>query len=94
MKEQMKARSGQINTITNQLDNMGGPKVHCQQPTPHFMDRDDVFIVSGTQSQRRMAWIKAEIPRQANLIVIRNPQLHPPNPYYMEEEGEYIDEEL
>ena len=42
----------------------------------------------------RKAWIETNIPQKANLTVIRDPQLHPPNPYYVEEEGEFIDEKL
>jgi hypothetical protein len=68
---------------------MGGPNVRRRQPTPCFMDRDDMVSLSRARSQRRKAWIEAEIPRLANLTVICDPQPYLPNPYYVEDEGDF-----
>ena len=51
MEEQMVALSGQIENLTNQLDNMGGSNSRCHQPTPHFVDEDDIVIFSRARSE-------------------------------------------
>jgi hypothetical protein len=61
--EQMEALSGQIETLNNQLDNMGGPNGCRRQPTPHFVDEDGMVIFSRVRSQRRKAWIEAGSPQ-------------------------------
>jgi hypothetical protein len=53
-----------------------------------------MIILSRERPQRRKTWIEAEILRQANLTIIRNPQFYLPNSYDVEEECESVEEEI
>jgi hypothetical protein len=42
----------------------------------------------------RKTWGRMKSPRQANWTPTCQPQIHKPNPYYVEEEEEFVDEEF
>jgi hypothetical protein len=87
----------QIRALSGQLDAMDVPNGHCRQPTPHFVDEDDVVTFSEARSQWRKVHFdtrSTRIPHWATLTVICESQLHLPNPSYVEEEDEFVDEEF
>ena len=47
-----------------------------------------MVILSRVRSKQLKAWVEAEVLQQVNLVIIRDPQSHLPNPYDVEEEGE------
>ena len=84
----------QIKALSDQFATIEVANGHRRQPTPHFVDEDDVITFSGAQSQQRNIWFNTRSSRQANLTVIRDPQIHLPNPTYVEKEDEFVDEEF
>jgi hypothetical protein len=48
----------------------------------------------GVQSQWKKTWFDTQSLLHANLTVIHDPQIHLPNPSYVEEEDECVDEEF
>jgi hypothetical protein len=98
MEEQFVARSRrlteQIRALSVQLAAMDVANGCRCQPTPRFVDEDDVVTFSEVRSQRRKVQFDAWSPRRTTLTVIREPQIHLPNPSYVEEEDEFVDEEF
>jgi hypothetical protein len=64
------------------------------QPTPRFVDEDDVVTFSEARSQQRKVQFDTWSPRWATLTVTREHQIHLPYPSYVEEEDEFVDEEF
>jgi uncharacterized protein RhaS with RHS repeats len=84
----------QIRALSDRLATMDIANSRCFQPTPPFVDEDDVVIFSEARSQRRKEWVDARSAWWATLTVTREPQIHQPNPHYVEEEDEFVDEEF
>ena len=84
----------QIKALSDHIVAIEVANNRCHQPTPRFMDEDDMVTFSGARSQWRKLWFDKRSPWQANLIVIRDPQIHLPNPSYVEEEDDFVKEEF
>jgi len=65
----------------------------CQR-TPRFVDEDDVITFNEARSQRRKVQFDMWSPRWATLTVIREPPIRLPNPSYVDEKDEFLDEEF
>ena len=63
----------QIKSLFDQIAAIEVANGRLRQPTPCFVDENDVVTFSGAQSQRRNVWFDVRSPRQANLTIIRNP---------------------
>jgi hypothetical protein len=63
----------------------------CRQQPPRFVDEDDMVTFSEVQSQRIKIRFDTQSLRWATLTIICDPQIHLPNPSYMEEECEIVD---
>jgi hypothetical protein len=84
----------QIITLSEQIDAMDVANGRRCQPTPHFVDEDDMVTFIEAQSQRRKIPFDTRSPLWTTLIVICEPRIHLPNPSYVEDEDEFVDEEF
>jgi hypothetical protein len=66
----------QIRALSDQLDAMNVANGRCRQPSPRFVDEDDVITFSEARSQRRKVWFDTQSLRWATLTVIHEPQIH------------------